>query len=90
MGEKKFKCDQCEQAFYESGHLTTHKRKHTGERPYVCELCPKAFTVSSKLKRHVNTHYNIPRSSSKQTPQDTVEKDTAHMDKVLNQSDMSG
>jgi KRAB domain-containing zinc finger protein len=57
-GQKPFKCDfkDCDVAFSTQGHLTDHKRRHSGERPYICEDCGDKFTRSSTLKIHVRRH----------------------------------
>ena len=57
QGIKRFKCDQCEKAYYNSVSLTLHKRSaHTKERPFKCSYCPAAFTGPSNLQDHIRIH----------------------------------
>ena len=42
--------------FTTQGHLTDHKRRHSGERPYICEVCNDKFMRSSTLKIHMRRH----------------------------------
>jgi len=50
------KCDQCDYSTTNSGHLTNHKRTHTGEKPFECDDCDKSFAQSGILTRHKRTH----------------------------------
>lgn len=43
-------------SFTTQGHLTDHKRRHSGERPYICEVCGDKFMRSSTLKIHMRRH----------------------------------
>uniref|UniRef100_A0A9L0R7W4 C2H2-type domain-containing protein n=1 Tax=Equus caballus TaxID=9796 RepID=A0A9L0R7W4_HORSE len=47
MGEKPFKCDECNFASTTQSHLTRHKRVHTGEKPYRCPWCDYRSFVST-------------------------------------------
>ncbi|CAL4060673.1 unnamed protein product, partial [Meganyctiphanes norvegica] len=38
-----YQCNQCEKAFFRSGHLKSHMKMHTGEKPYQCSHCDEAF-----------------------------------------------
>jgi uncharacterized Zn-finger protein len=57
-GEKPFKCNfaDCDMSFTTQGHLTDHRRRHSGERPYLCETCGEKFMRSSTLKIHMRRH----------------------------------
>jgi KRAB domain-containing zinc finger protein len=57
-GQKPFKCDfaDCDMSFTTQGHLTDHKRRHSGERPYNCTNCGDKFMRSSTLKIHLRRH----------------------------------
>lgn len=56
MGEKAFKCSDCDKAFVCRDHLAAHLRIHTGERPHKYPFCRKAFTQRSNLIVHVRIH----------------------------------
>ncbi|TIC97525.1 Asparagine-rich zinc finger protein AZF1 [Colletotrichum higginsianum] len=69
---KRYVCtiDGCGKSFYQSTHLDTHKRAHTGEKPYThvrrhtgekpfrCEQCSKVFAQRGNLQTHMATHTN--------------------------------
>jgi len=54
--EKPYKCDMCDNAFRQLGHLKTHMRVHTGDKPYKCDVCDKAFRRSGDLSVHMRVH----------------------------------
>lgn len=51
-----FKCPDCNQEFSQFGHLTIHRRKHTGENLLQCTICQKIFISKALLKKHMLTH----------------------------------
>ncbi|KAF0331384.1 C2H2 transcription factor [Colletotrichum asianum] len=57
---KKYICDVdgCGKSFYQSTHLDTHKRAHTGEKPYACNWprCGRTFSQPGNLKTHMRRH----------------------------------
>ena len=59
INERRFKCDECGQAFMQKEFLTRHKLTHTGEVPFRCDICGKAFRQLVNLKQHkIRKHFN--------------------------------
>ena len=61
--EKKFKCTQCDEKFYDEKQRTKHLATvHISyeERPHVCDFCGQRFTMRGNLTRHTKLlHFNI-------------------------------
>ncbi|KZL79586.1 c2h2 transcription factor, partial [Colletotrichum incanum] len=57
---KRYVCDvnSCGKSFYQSTHLDTHRRAHTGEKPYQCNWprCGRTFSQPGNLKTHMRRH----------------------------------
>ena len=59
-GERPYLCEECDQSFIQSSHLSTHMRiKHSADQGKVhqCPHCPYSTKDSaSKLRTHIRTH----------------------------------
>ena len=54
IGEKQFKCDQCDKSFAIKSILKTHYESHHAKTTlYQCEQCPKTFWMKEYLRTHV-------------------------------------
>ena len=42
LGEKSYKCNQCDYASVQSSHLRTHLKTHSGKKSYECNQCEYA------------------------------------------------
>ena len=56
LGERPFKCSECDQGFTRQINLLEHMRMHTGERPFKCSKCDQSFARKSGLKSHMISH----------------------------------
>ncbi|KAJ8732116.1 hypothetical protein PYW08_014846 [Mythimna loreyi] len=54
--EKKFKCDQCEKAFYTENVLRAHIKLHGATKKFKCDQCIAAFVSPTSLKSHMLVH----------------------------------
>ncbi|CAM6002473.1 unnamed protein product, partial [Sphagnum balticum] len=58
----KYRCEQCDRAFNDSGLLNKHRRTHTGERPYACTECAMKFMQKNHLQEHFRRKHTEERS----------------------------
>ena len=61
IGEKMFKCDQCDKSFANKHILKHHYESHHVKKTlYQCEYCPKTFWMKQYLSTHVrNIHDRV-------------------------------
>ena len=55
-GEKSNKCNQCDYASSQAGHLETHLEMHSGEKSNKCSQCDFTCSQAFNLRRHLKTH----------------------------------
>ena len=54
-----YPCPDCDKIFLIKGHLTEHRRTHSGVKLFSCTDCGKSFAQKSVLTRHVLSHTNF-------------------------------
>ena len=54
--EKSNKCNLCDYATSNAGHLRTHLKMHSGEKTNKCNQCDYASSRASDLRTHLKTH----------------------------------
>ena len=54
--EKLHKCNQCEYASSQKGHLNTHIKTHNGEKLHKCSQCEYTSSTDGNLRRHMLLH----------------------------------
>lgn len=57
LGERPFKCTQCDRAFNQKGALRIHMSKHTGVKPHPCDFCPMSFAQRGNLRAHIQVFF---------------------------------
>lgn len=58
LGERPFKCIECDRAFNQKGALRIHMSKHTGLKPHPCDFCPMSFAQRGNLRAHIQVKWN--------------------------------
>uniref|UniRef100_A0A8C5IZD8 Uncharacterized protein n=1 Tax=Junco hyemalis TaxID=40217 RepID=A0A8C5IZD8_JUNHY len=48
-------CPECGRVFLHGGHLSLHRRGHSGLRPFPCARCGRAFATQASLSSHRRT-----------------------------------
>ena len=79
--EKSNKCNQCDYASSNAGHLRTHLKTHSGEKSNKCNQCDYASSEVGKLRRHMKTHSGEKSNKCNQCDYKLEEEDC---DSVLN------
>ena len=51
-GERRYKCNICEKAFFNSTKLKEHSLLHTGMKPFQCFKCQKGFVQKVNKNSH--------------------------------------
>ncbi|XP_072937686.1 uncharacterized protein [Epargyreus clarus] len=61
--EKAFRCEYCEDVFYQEDALNTHRGIHKGvKNPFTCHICKVSFATYSRCTTHKTTHGFYKRS----------------------------
>ena len=60
------KCNQCDYASSQAGHLRRHLKTHNGEKTNKCNRCYFASSYASALKTHLKTHSGEKSNKCKQ------------------------
>ncbi|XP_061620927.1 oocyte zinc finger protein XlCOF8.4-like [Phyllopteryx taeniolatus] len=53
---KRVKCSQCDNTFFNKSSLKRHMTTHTGVKPFTCSVCGKKFRIKGDLKIHTRIH----------------------------------
>jgi uncharacterized Zn-finger protein len=57
----KYRCEECDYVFTNSGNLRRHRQTHTGERPFACTDCDRKFAQKSNLQQHFDVKHSLER-----------------------------
>lgn len=55
-GERKYRCDLCNESFAQSGTLATHRLTHIQNKILPCPYCNIKFLTRKNLRNHISIH----------------------------------
>jgi hypothetical protein len=55
-GDRRYRCQLCENAFSRSDHLKIHMRTHDQRKPFQCAACNRGYSTSAALTAHMQGH----------------------------------
>ena len=64
--KSKKKCNQCDYASSQAGHMRTHLKTHSGEKQKKCNQCDYASSQAGHLRTHLKTHSGERQNKCKQ------------------------
>lgn len=56
LGERPYKCEDCDKTFTQRANLKKHEMVHLGLRPHSCPICYRSYSQYSNLKKHLLVH----------------------------------
>lgn len=64
--DRRFLCAVCDKRFKTAGHLTRHRKIHSGEKKFVCQFegCNSKFSRKDNCMQHYRAHFSKLKSSS--------------------------
>ena len=56
VGEKPFKCEQCDYRSYKKSCVKKHEATHSQEKPFHCSFCDHCSRFKADLDKHERIH----------------------------------
>ncbi|XP_075988989.1 uncharacterized protein LOC142984967 [Anticarsia gemmatalis] len=72
--ERRFKCLECDKAFFTKKSLSSHEVTHSGTREFQCDVCLKCYGRKKTLREHMRIHNDEKRFKCEHCGQAFVQK----------------